>query len=74
MKRKIYMVFVFFAVMLLLAACSGTISDSASDQEESSIELNAMDTYMTLRAYGENRNGQQRKNNDRQPRPPKGEK
>ena len=57
MKRKIYMVFVFFAVMLLLAACSGTISDSASDQEESSIELNAMDTYMTLRAYGENRNG-----------------
>lgn len=56
MKRKIYMVFVFFAVMLLLAACSGTISDSASDQEESSIELNAMDTYMALRAYGENRN------------------
>lgn len=60
--RIIYILFIFCTI--LLSGCSLPTSNeqekdskqiASNNQEESSIEIFAMDTYMTLKAYGENR-------------------
>ncbi|MDO4941235.1 MAG: FAD:protein FMN transferase [Lachnospiraceae bacterium] len=59
MKKKIYMILVLMVSTFCLTACGGSgtesLNQSKEDQAESSIDVDAMDTYMTLRAYGENR-------------------
>jgi thiamine biosynthesis lipoprotein len=58
MKRKNnFIILLLISVMIMLCGCGvSQKEDSGSEsQEESSIDLFAMDTYMTLKAYGENR-------------------
>lgn len=59
MKKIIYMMFVFMIGAFCLTACGGsgteTSNQSKENQKESSIDVDAMDTYMTLKAYGKNR-------------------
>lgn len=59
MKKKFYMIAVLMISTFCLTACGGSGTESSNqskeDQAESSIDIDAMDTYMTLRAYGENR-------------------
>lgn len=55
MKKKIFVIIVLGILLLCLTACNISFFPGTEEKTDSSIDLNAMDTYMTLRAYGENR-------------------
>lgn len=56
-KKTIFILLcILCAAALMLTACGGNTSseETAADEEPESIEVYAMDTYMTLTAYGDN--------------------
>ena len=52
--RKLLAVFLIMTMMVSLFGCAGKESGADEAEEPLSIEVYAMDTYMTLSAYGEN--------------------